>query len=143
MAPTRNNWYNHLMNKTTKEILTEALATLSADNFRALGRGELVNDDYDGNRCYCALGHIALAAGYTVTIKDNWPTFEGISGSYKELEKMPAVAILAHTIKKLEPKLNYITLSASVVYQFNDTNAGKHMPRLVAQAFEEAIASLD
>lgn len=131
------------MNKTTKEILTEALTTLSADNFRALGRGELVKDDYDGNRCYCALGHIALAAGYTVTIKDNWPTFEGISGSYKELEKMPAVAVLAHTIKKLEPSLNYIGDSTSTVYRFNDTNTGKYQKKLVAQAFEEAIASLD
>ncbi len=128
-----------IITKTTKQILMEARESASMNGMNKLTTGQLVRQRGDGAFCYCALGHIALAAGYNVVKnrKTGHHGFAYVDDNYRQLNRLEAVKMLARAI---DPD-HGAQAPISVVLNYNDSNVGNGRGELVIQAFDKAIAS--
>ncbi|QDJ96188.1 hypothetical protein Xoosp13_1 [Xanthomonas phage Xoo-sp13] len=128
--------------KTTKQILTEARDAILA-NPHNLGKGLLVarNPDADGGLCFCALGHIAKAAGCKVVInpEDEYGNYIAFDTNYAALNRLEAVKALANTISPRDVNDGYCSPS-NIIFRFNDIK--RQSPQLIVDMFNKAIDSL-
>lgn len=131
---------------STKQILIDARKSASVPG--KLTSGRLVRKKEDGTMCYCALGHIALAAGFKVNEDnvnfidgdgddDGHPRFEGIDQYYSQLEELHAVTTLAMAFSKLEDE-NF-TIATDFIYELNDNMVRHGRHDYIIEAFDEAI----
>lgn len=137
---THTHWAMTMTDKTTKQILIDARNSIAANNYANLSTGGLVSYKEEGSQelCFCALGHIALAAGMTVnTTGLAWPFFEAHVSAYEVLNRLEAVQVLADEINP-----SHSEEPTGIVFELNDRNA-KSYPEAITQAFDRAIANLD
>lgn len=113
-----------VITKTASQILREA-ATSARQH--GLIPGTLVKEVEPGKFCYCAMGHIALVAGFKPIKKktgygsNRWD-FAHINGDYDELETLEAIQVLARTIGEAD-EFNKKSTATNTIIMFNDPRA--------------------
>jgi hypothetical protein len=122
------------MIKSTTQILIDARQSI-IDN--GMHKGSLVSYKEDNRSlCFCALGHIASAAGFPIQKEDDDVSFIPMRcdvSIYRELDELEAVQILAQQVNP-----EYAHRPTYAVYEFNDSALDDDT---IIAAFDKAIES--